>query len=203
MTKDAIAKIISNIDLSTYAYFEQYDKESFDRFTETRAAGQNFDLRLYVGDLLLLENLPKLVKELPIDKIKKKNKKYTAKRKFHEINDENSNVLNVEPVVKKNKTIEGSVEQLSDHFAQYAKKISPGSVTAVNLHVDKNPTFSMICGVCKKYVVLSYKITKKNLPSFVRTNWDTHPCNKKAKIDQNVIESAIVCIIDGNGHNEP
>lgn len=96
-----MVEMISNIDVSTYAYFEEYNKKGYHHFTKTSADGKYIDFHLSLGDVCLMKKLPELVKEFVTKKLKTKTKKDTAKRKFQEINNDDSNDLNIEPAVKK------------------------------------------------------------------------------------------------------
>lgn len=132
----------------------------------------------------MLNNLPNILKNIKdVNKIKQKAKSFNLKRNYDDLRNEEiifpeDNSGNPQP--KKQKlNVKGDISTLGVTFSKFCERFGTGLTTNVNVNEKSNDTkFAIVCPECGKEVVLSYKLTKKQAPCFVRTNWDKHKCNK-------------------------
>lgn len=193
--------MIRDLDLDRYQYFKEFDNNQYKKFIESKENQNKFKFRLPVGDLFLLKSLPVLIKNLPEKKkLMSKPPKYALKRKFESDENEPPNTENNEMPKKKKKLLEGDVEAFKNKFQAFIEKIAPGSDGTIEEGIDgENPKFCLICRLCDKLVRISFKITKNLQPSFVKTNWISHSCNKTPSVEEFQVVNQIKEVNEDSG----
>lgn len=180
MIKDA------NKNIEDYAYFNRYDEDQYNAYLNSKVNGNQFTLNLPVGDQTILRNLPDLIKDIPINDLPKMQKLtiFNAKRKRVCLADVNvtPNVPTTEPIEPPTKKarLDRNITELDQKFTLFVNKLQENLRFSITTQVEGDPIFAIDCPKCGKSVKIGFKISKCGNPSFVKTNWKVHSCNKTA-----------------------